>query len=138
MKAVSMAALLIALSHSAVFAACTQQDAMAKAQQVSAKLQTLTAKGHKRSRPRSRKTSSRGRCRTLRKPVKCTTICWPNSQRRSEPARPRDRDGLFHHDFYFASGFKPVAGIESVEHTETIERVVRYGHFAGEPLDGIA
>jgi len=44
MKAVSMAALLIALSHSAVFAACTQQDAMAKAQQVSAKVQTLTAK----------------------------------------------------------------------------------------------
>ena len=44
MRKIVLAALLVAFSHSTVFAACTQQDAMAKAQHVSAKVQALMAK----------------------------------------------------------------------------------------------
>src|SRR5207248_3324584 len=45
---------------------------------------------------------------------------------------------LFHHNFYFAAGFEPIAGIESIEHTETVQRAIGHGHFARELLDSIA
>ncbi|MBV9750964.1 MAG: hypothetical protein JO188_00430 [Hyphomicrobiales bacterium] len=44
MKRVSLALIVLAFSQQAAFAACTQQEAMGKAQQLSAQVQSLMAK----------------------------------------------------------------------------------------------